>query len=168
MISTSPVSRRIVLVGGGHAHVTVLRSYAMRPEPGVAITLVTKDLDAAYSGMLPGYVAGHYALEECHIDLVRLARFADARVIHGEAIGLDRAAKRLLVADRPPIAYDLLSIDVGITPALDGIDGAAEHAIAVKPVATFAEKWRALVAAALTQKDRDGSPSSARVRPVSS
>ncbi len=142
--------QRIVLIGGGHTHVAVLRSFGMNSEPGVGLTVIAKELDAPYSGMLPGYVAGHYTFEQCHIDLVRLAQFAGARLIHGEAAGIDRAAKRVLLKGRPPLAYDWLSIDTGITPLLDGIAGAAEHAVAVKPVSSFAPRWQELLARALT------------------
>ncbi|MEZ5856079.1 MAG: selenide, water dikinase SelD [Hyphomicrobiaceae bacterium] len=141
--------KRIVLVGGGHAHVGVIKAFGMMPEPGVELVLIAKELDAPYSGMLPGYVAGHYDLDECHIDLVRLTAFAGVRLVHGEAIGIDRQAKRVLLADRPPLVYDLLSIDTGITPMLADIEGAEEHAIAVKPVSTFAPRWQTLETAAL-------------------
>src|SRR5215510_16211277 len=113
----------IVLVGGGHAHVHVLTRFAMRPEPGVRLTLVTRDLETPYSGMLPGVIAGLYTEAEAHIDLLRLSAVTGTRLIHAEAIGIDRAHKRVLLAGRPPMAYDLLSIDVGITPALAQIAG---------------------------------------------
>lgn len=142
--------QRIVLIGGGHTHVAVLRSFGMTPEPGVGLTVVAKELDAPYSGMLPGFVGGHYTFDQCHIDLVRLAQFAGARLIHGEAVGIDRAQKRVLLKGRPPLAYDWLSIDTGITPLLEPIAGAAEHAIAVKPVSSFAPRWQELLARALT------------------
>ncbi len=147
-----PVRKRLVLVGGGHSHVFVLASLAMRGEPGVGVTLIARELDAPYSGMLPGFVAGHYTLDECHIDLVRLAQRAGVRVIHGEATGIDRSAKRVLLKGRPAVGYDVVSIDTGITPSLGDIAGAAEHAIAVKPVSMFAPKWQRLLARAL-QKD---------------
>src|SRR5579863_2126749 len=140
-----PIAQDLVLVGGGHAHVHVLKRFGMRPAAGVRLTLITRDLETPYSGMLPGYVAGHYTIEQCHIDLVRLARFAGARLIHDEATGLDRAAHRILCHAHPPIRYDVLSLDIGSTPRLDDVPGAAEHATPVKPIADFAARWEALL-----------------------
>jgi selenide, water dikinase len=142
----TPVHTDIVLLGGGHAHVHVLTAFAMRPEPGVRLTLITRDLATPYSGMLPGVVAGLYRAEEAHIDLVRLAAATGTRLIHAEAIGLDRAEKRVRLAGRPAIAYDIVSIDVGIAPALAPITGADAHAIAVKPIGSFLDKLDDLLA----------------------
>ncbi len=147
--ASSPAQKRIVLIGGGHAHVEVLRAFGMQPEPGVELVLIAKELDAPYSGMLPGFVAGHYTFDDCHIDLVRLARFAGARLIHGEANGIDRRNRRVMLKDRPPVAYDLLSIDTGITPLLDDIQGASQWGLAVKPVSSFGPRWQATEARAL-------------------
>jgi len=148
MQSSAPIDRDLVLVGGGHAHVHVLKSLGMRPIPGVRTTLIARDIETPYSGMLPGYVAGHYDFAECHIDLMHLARFAGARLIHDEAIGLDRAQRRVLCRGHPPIRYDLVSLDIGSTPRRDDVTGAAEHAIPVKPIDRFAERWGALLARA--------------------
>src|SRR5437763_8348194 len=145
MQSSAPIDRDLVLVGGGHAHVHVLKRFGMRPVPGVRVTLIARDVETPYSGMLPGYVAGHYSVDECHIDLRRLARCAGARLIHDEAVGLDRSARQILCRGHPPIRYDLVSLDIGSTPRLDDIPGAAEHTVPVKPIADFAERWEALL-----------------------
>ena len=110
------IFKDLVLVGGGHSHAHVLKMWGMNPEPGVQLTLVTRDVDTPYSGMLPGYVAGAYTWRECHIDLAKLASFAGARLVHAEACGLDLQKKRVLLKGRPPIAYDVLSIDIGSAP----------------------------------------------------
>ncbi len=144
MMRAGPVRTDIVLLGGGHAHVHVLKAFAMKPEPGVRLTLVTRDLETPYSGMLPGVIAGLYTEAEAHIDLLRLSAVTGTRLIHAEAVGIDRARKRVELAGRPPIAYDLLSIDVGITPALSHVAGAAEHGIAVKPIGSFLGKFATL------------------------
>jgi selenide, water dikinase len=146
-----PVTKDLVLVGGGHAHVHVLKRFGMRPEPGVRVTLIARDIETPYSGMLPGYVAGLYDFAECHIDLVRLARFAGARLIHDEAVGLDRAARHVLCRDHPPIRYDVVSLDIGSVPQRDDVPGAAEHTVAVKPIDRFGRRWEALLARAAGQ-----------------
>src|SRR5437870_12240479 len=151
MQNPGPVAQDLVLVGGGHAHVHVLKRFGMRPQPGVRLTLIGRDLETPYSGMLPGYVAGLYRFEECHIDLVRLARFADARLVHDEAIGLDRGARQVICRGHPSLRYDILSLDIGSTPRLDDVPGAAEHTVSVKPIARFAERWEALLERAQRQ-----------------
>ena len=145
MQQSVPIAQDLVLVGGGHAHVHVLKRFGMRPVPGVRLTLVTRDVETPYSGMLPGYVAGLYSFAECHIDLVRLARFAGARLIHDEAVGLDRGRRQILCRAHPPIRYDILSLDIGSTPRMGDAAGAAEHTVSVKPIDRFGERWEALL-----------------------
>jgi selenide,water dikinase len=145
-MTAQPHATEIVLVGGGHAHVHVLTAFGERPEPGVRLTLITRELETPYSGMLPGVIAGLYTSAQAHIDLVRLAAATGTRLVHAEAVGLDRLGKRVELAGRPPVGYDIVSIDVGITPALNSIDGAAEHGIAVKPIGSFLAKLDDLLA----------------------
>jgi selenide,water dikinase len=135
--------RDLVLVGGGHAHVHVLRSFGMQPMPGVRLSLVAREIETPYSGMLPGFVAGHYSFDECHIDLAPLARFARARLVLAEAIGLDRDRRQVLLPGRPGLRFDVVSLNVGATPNLS-VPGAADHTIPVKPIHRFAARWEAL------------------------
>jgi selenide,water dikinase len=139
--SAQPVLRDLVLVGGGHSHVGVVRRFAMRPEPGVRVTLICADVDTPYSGMLPGYIAGHYRFDDVHIDLARLCAWAGARFFQSAVIGIDRARKEVLLRDRPPLPYDYLSINIGSTPNMRAIEGATQYAMPVKPIAQFNERW---------------------------
>ncbi|MEL0436450.1 selenide, water dikinase SelD [Phycobacter sp. K97] len=136
-----PQTKDVVLIGGGHAHALVLLKWAMRPLPGARLTLINPGPTAPYSGMLPGYVAGHYQRSDLDIDLVRLARHAGARLILGAAEGLDPETRTVRVAGRPDIRFDVASVDVGITSEMPNLPGFAEHGVPAKPLGTFAQKW---------------------------
>lgn len=137
-----PLTRDLVLIGGGHAHALVARMWGMTPLPGVRVTLINPGPTAPYSGMLPGHIAGHYDRAALDIDLVRLARFAGARLILGAATAIDPVAKTVTVAGRGAIGYDIASVDVGIHAEMPGIPGFAEHATGAKPLDTYAARWR--------------------------
>jgi selenide,water dikinase len=137
--------KRIVLVGGGHSHVEVLRRFGLAPLPGVEVVLVSPNRRTPYSGMLPGLVAGHYAFDEAHIDLERVARFARARFLPTIATGLDPARRRVALGDGSALEFDLVSLDIGSTPATAGIPGATAHATGVKPVDTFLRAWETAI-----------------------
>ncbi|WP_418591821.1 selenide, water dikinase SelD [Ponticoccus sp. (in: a-proteobacteria)] len=136
-----PATRDLVLIGGGHTHALVLRKWGMAPLPGARLTLVNPAPTTPYSGMLPGYLAGHYRRDALEIDLVRLARFAGARLILGRAEGIDLAGGHVKVPGRPDVAFDVLSVDIGVTSDLPDLPGFADHAVAAKPLAPFARAW---------------------------
>ena len=136
-----PLTRDLVLIGGGHSHALILKRWGMTPLPGVRLTLINPGSIAAYSGMLPGFVAGHYLREALEIDLLRLARHAGARFISGRVEAIDREGRCIHVAGRPPIAYDVASIDIGITSDMPELPGFADHGVAAKPLEQFAAHW---------------------------
>ncbi|GJM22749.1 MAG: hypothetical protein DHS20C15_26640 [Planctomycetota bacterium] len=129
--------RDLLLVGGGHAHVQVLRAWAMRPEPNVRLTLLVDTPLAVYSGMVPGCVAGQYRAEELEIDVRPLARRAGARVIHAACTGVEPEARRVLIDGRPSLPYDLASFDVGSRVAGLDAPGVREHAVPTRPIGRF-------------------------------
>ncbi|WP_051928067.1 selenide, water dikinase SelD [Palleronia rufa] len=143
-----PLTRDIVLIGGGHAHALVLRRWGMDPLPGARLTVINPGPTAPYTGMLPGFVAGHYDRDTLEIDLVRLARFAGARLILGRATGLDPAAREIAIDDRligaRRIGYDVASLDIGIHSQMPDLPGFSEHGVAAKPLGRFAARWAAV------------------------
>ena len=138
----------LVLVGGGHAHIQVLKRWAMAPVPGARLTLVVDRPIAVYSGMVPGFVAGQYPREALEIDVRPLALRAGARCIVAPAIALDTSAHRLVLDGRPPIAYDTVSFDVGSTVAGLELPGVREHAIPTRPIGGFVRRVDEVLAAA--------------------
>ena len=127
-----PVATDLVLLGAGHAHVEVLRRFAMKPQPGIRLTLVAREGFTPYSGMLPGLIRGEHGFAEAHLDCAKLAAAAGARLILAEATAIDPARREVAVSGRPPIGFDLLSVDVGGVPAMPPGGG-----VAVKPIGRF-------------------------------
>lgn len=142
-----PLTKDLVLIGGGHTHALVLRHWGMKPLPGVRLTLINPGPTAPYSGMLPGFVAGHYTRKQLDIDLVRLARFAGARWIVDRAVGIDKNSGHVILQNWPPIAYDIASVDIGITSDLPELPGFTAHAVPAKPLGNFASRWDRFVQA---------------------
>jgi pyridine nucleotide-disulfide oxidoreductase family protein len=136
-----PKLKNIVLIGGGHSHAIVLKLFGQQPLQGVNLTLVTPAKYTPYSGMLPGHIAGFYSYSQCHIDLQRLCKFAQAQFFIDAVVGLDLQKQQVLCANQTAIDFDLVSIDIGSTPAKLSVLGAAEYAIAAKPVGQFLENW---------------------------
>jgi selenide,water dikinase len=131
--------KRLILVGGGHAHVEVLRGFGLQPLADVELLLISPDRFTPYSGMLPGLVAGHYSFEECHIDLEAVTRFARARFLRDQAVGLDPEAKLLRCESGVAVPYDLLSLDIGAGSAR--YPNSTGIGVPVKPVDRYLQEW---------------------------
>ncbi|MEQ8312618.1 MAG: selenide, water dikinase SelD [Gammaproteobacteria bacterium] len=144
MNSNSPIVKHLVLVGGGHSHLAVLRAFGMKPVPGLAITLITREVVTPYSGSLPGYLAGFYTHDQMHIDLLPLARFAGARLIQDEVTEIDLNSKVVRLDSRPDIPFDIVSLNIGSRPESGLINGAEDFAVPVKPIDAFIEHWEAM------------------------
>ncbi len=143
MILPLPQVKDLVLVGGGHAHVHVLKAFAMRPVAGLRITLITREINTPYSGMLPGHVVGSYSASDVHIDLLRLARYAGARLFVGEVTQID-PDKKTLRFNQPEsrqLRYDLLSINTGAAP---NCPFDLPQVVPVKPIGRFLPGWQRL------------------------
>lgn len=151
---TQPERKNVVLIGAGHAHVTVLREFGLSPVAGTRLTVVSRGQHTPYSGMLPGLIAGDYRFEDIHINTIPLTRFAGALFHRDEAIGLDLGNRLVICRGGARISYDVLSIDIGSTPNTADVPGAAEHAIPVKPIDGFLSRFDALLARTLAHKGR--------------
>ncbi len=140
MINT-PYTSDLVLIGGGHSHLAVVKHFAMNPLAGLRITLISRDIHTPYSGMLPSLIAGHYEFDETHIDLRRLCEKANVRLFHSSVTDIDLHRQQIICNNRTAVRYDWLSVNVGSQPDLDSIAGADEHGFAVKPIDNFLKQW---------------------------
>jgi selenide,water dikinase len=142
--------RRLMLVGGGHAHLHVLQQLARKPIPDAEVVLVSPDDSHLYSGMVPGYIQGQYEASALRVDLAALVRCAKVTLVRATAEGVD-VADHAIVTGAERIPFDYCSLDVGCDAAGAHVVGMHEHALALRPVARAVElraRVDALVAAA--------------------
>ena len=130
---------RLLLLGGGHAHALVLREFRNFVSKNLEVILVDAGQVHTYSGMVPGVVAGHYAVAEAQIDLARLARDAGAQFIRDRVLRLDPAEKQALLENGDQVGYDVVSLNLGSAPG-----GLPAGALAAKPFDDFFAGWRKL------------------------
>jgi selenide,water dikinase len=142
------MQRELVLVGGGHSHVQVLRALAMNPLPGVRLSVIVDTPIAIYSGMVPGYLAGQYSVEQLSIDVPALARLAGAETIVARALSLDPEARRIGIEGGPAVAYDLTSINIGSTVAGLELPGIRQHALPTRPIGELVRRSDELISRA--------------------
>ena len=138
--NTDSSSINLVLVGGGHAQVQILKFFGMKPEAGVRLTLITDVLNTPYSGMLPGHIEGVWSEQDMNINLVKLARFAGARLIHQSVKSINTDTKIIYLSNNINLNYDVLSVNCGAAPDFSSIPGADRYAVAVKPISRFLDK----------------------------
>ena len=139
--------QRLILAGGGHSHIEVLRRFAADPPRDTEVTVITPSQVLLYTGMWPGWVAGIYSREECAIPVERLARAAGCAWVQASLTGIDATRRSVRLDDGSSPKYDCLSIDIGSTPPLRAVAGATEHAVPVKPVQPFFDWWESVLAA---------------------
>lgn len=145
-------SKHLVLLGAGHGHVQVLHGLAQQRIPELDITVIAPQARQLYSGMVPGFVAGHYTLDQCVIPLDGLLRRCGARLIQSSAVALDAEAQTVTLANGDTVSWDWLSINTGSVMARDRIEaqmpGARQHALFVRPIEAFGQFWPQVAAMA--------------------
>jgi selenide, water dikinase len=149
--ASSPDVKHLVLIGGGHSHLFVLKQLGMKPVPGLRTTLISRDINTPYSGALPGHISGIYSREDIHIDLRPLAQFAGVTLIHDQISDIDLQSKTISCNGRPDISFDLISINIGSQPDAVKIPGSHEHALGIKPIDKLLVEWDRIYAEAISR-----------------
>ncbi|MDE2623640.1 MAG: FAD-dependent oxidoreductase [Betaproteobacteria bacterium] len=139
------MAKRVVLAGGGHAHLAVLADWARRPMPDTERLLVTSSRHTAYSGMFPGWLAGLYHAKDLFIDLAPLAEQAGARMILADVTGMDADAATISLSNGRHVEYDLVSLATGGETDVSNLAALGEKLIPAKPVDAFMERWKAFL-----------------------
>ena len=149
--------KHLVLAGGGHAHIEVLRRLGSQRATGHRLTVINPDRHSPYSGMLPGLIAGHYAWEQCHVDLGGLCSRAGAELVLAQVNSIDPETRTIALDNGCTLHWDLLSLNTGSTPDLAAVPGAHEYVVPIKPMSGFLRAWDARL-----QSTQEGPSGSAR------
>lgn len=145
ILKTKSMSRKkhLVLVGGGHAHVQVIKALNIASRPkDMQVTLIDLQKSASYSGMVPGCVAGAYTAEETLLHLEPLSKWAGIEFINGVVVDIDVERKEILLEGRQPLPFDAVSLDIGSTSrGLLSTKGALEYTIATRPISELVKNF---------------------------
>lgn len=136
------IKTRLLLVGGGHAHVEVVRQFGTRELP-LDVHLISPESGSAYSGMLPGVVAGTYAESEIRVDLRALCRRSGVTFLEDSVLALDLANQQVDLQSKGRLRFDILSLNVGSLPDRS-CPGSQTSGVPVKPVSGFLQALRSL------------------------
>ncbi len=138
--------KRLVLMGAGHAHLIVLQHLRKSRLQGVELIVVTPSRWQYYSGMIPGWIAGHYGIEQCRIEVEPLVTAAGGKLMMGSVVAVMADHNQIRLADGQIMSYDFLSIDVGAKTDLTSLTGYAGQVISIKPLEDFHQQWQQFAA----------------------
>lgn len=139
------MGKDLVLVGGGHAHLTALKNLTDYTSWGHGVTLVSPVVRHYYSGMGPGMLSGTYAPHEIRFNVKKLAEDRGARFVLGRVIRIDPEHRSLGLADGSELSYDVVSFNTGSFVPLDLVKGSTERVYAVKPIVNLLKARKAIV-----------------------
>ena len=145
--------KRLVLVGGGHAHLSVLRALAKKSIAGVEVVMVTPSEFQDYSGMLPGWIAGHYSLAQCQINLQHLVQAGSVHMVTNKIVGMNADQRYVSLPGGQQIEYDVLSLDTGSEIDTSLLELAGDKLLPAKPLVEFFSAWPLVLKQAVEQAD---------------
>jgi selenide, water dikinase len=135
-----PARKRLLLLGAGHAHLEVLRRFSMNPPERTELVLVSPASETLYPGMLPGFVARQYSWEEVVLDAAAAAQRAGAVFVRDEGLRVSLPDRQLKLRDRPPLSFDLISLNIGSGTSLPPLGEGVREApgfLATRPFLAF-------------------------------
>ena len=105
----------LVLIGGGHANVLLIRKWLMNSKlmPKIPISIISRDCHLVYSAMFPSVISKSIRLEDSLIDVSSLARKAKISFIKAEVENIDFKLKKIILKNRPPIKYSKVVLNYG-------------------------------------------------------
>ncbi len=137
--------KRLILAGGGHAHLHVLKSLATRPWPDVEVLIISPYSRQVYSGMVPGWMSGHYTLDQCAAALLPLISAAKVRFIQDNVTGIAAGERLVHTAQSGSMTYDVLSLDTGSEVDCSCLAASGPKLLPIRPLESFIVGWQAQI-----------------------
>ena len=132
----------LLLIGAGHAQLSVIRRLAMKPVDGLRAILVSDERRTPYSGMLPGVIAGAYEPDALYIDLDQLCGAAGVEFIQARVVGLDPHRKVVTLNTGVKLHADSISINPGGAPLAPMMGDQPDWLLTAKPIGSFWAQWQ--------------------------
>ena len=112
----------LVLIGGGHTNVLLMRKWLMYPKlmPEIPISIISRDTQLVYSAMFPSVISKSISLDESLIDIRSLAKKSRVAFIKEEVVNIDFQLKKIFLKNRPSIYYSKLVLNYGSQTKISG------------------------------------------------
>lgn len=127
-------TKQLVLVGGGHAHMTVMLHLDEYLSRGHQVTLINRSPFHYYSGMGPAMFSGIYRPEEIRFHVRKMVEDRGGEFVEGEVVRVDLQSRRLVLASGGEISYDVVSFNTGSHVPIASLKGVTEEMVPVKPI----------------------------------
>lgn len=128
------MGKHLVLVGGGHAHMTVMLNLHEYTERGHRVTLIGPSAYHYYSGMGPGLLSGIYRPQDVRFHIKKMVEDRGASFVQDFVTHLDPHNKVLTLKSGKQINYDVVSCNVGSFVPTDSDMVSGDHIFSVKPI----------------------------------
>jgi NADH dehydrogenase FAD-containing subunit len=134
------MSKKLLLAGGGHAHMMTLANLRRFREKGYQVTVVQPSPYHYYSGMGPGMLGNTYSPEEIRFDTRQVVEKQGGVFILGKVARIDPEGRRVFLDSGESYPYDVLSLNIGSSVPREIITNpASKNIFTVKPIERLLE-----------------------------
>ena len=139
------MGKHLVIVGAGHAHLTVLKNLKEFKNSGHEVTVVSDSPLHYYSGMGPGMLSGIYRPEEIRFNVKKLTEDRGAGFIEGKVVAVKPEERMIELQSGKEIPYDVVSLNTGsFVPVAESML-ADETVFTVKPIENLLNANRKII-----------------------
>jgi NADH dehydrogenase FAD-containing subunit len=131
------MSKNLIIVGAGHAHLTTLMHCDEFIKRGHSVTVVSTSSYHYYSGMGPGMLSGMYRPQDIRFNVRKLVDSRGAMFVEDSVVAVDVKKRILILASGKEVGYNVVSFNVGSTVALGKLAVARDNVFPVKPIVNF-------------------------------